>query len=77
MLGGKRPNESERNKIDKWRRADFQRKVERARRRRDTETDWKSNALRELVNTRDYIEKYGIGEHYFCQSIARLKELQS
>ena len=76
-LGGKRPNKSERNKIDKWRRVDFKAKVERARLRRETAKDWELNALRDLVKTREYIGKYGIGEHYFRQSIARLEGFKS
>jgi hypothetical protein len=77
LLGGKRPNKSERNQIDKWRRVDFQNRVEKAQLRRETVTDWVSNALRDLIKTKEEIDDYGIGDHYFQQSIAKLHEIKS
>lgn len=78
QLGGKqRPNKREAKEIDRLRRLDLKNKLEKARLRREKASDWVSNALHDLVKTRDFVEEYGIGEHYFPQSIAKLEELQT
>ncbi|RFU31825.1 hypothetical protein B7463_g4521, partial [Scytalidium lignicola] len=76
MLGEKRPNKSEYSKIKKFRRADLKNRFKRRGVRREKAEDWVSVALRDLVETRDRIEQYGIGRHFFPQSIARLAELK-
>ncbi|KAK4209753.1 hypothetical protein QBC37DRAFT_429896 [Rhypophila decipiens] len=38
--------------------------------------DWAGNALNDLVETRMRIDKYGIGEHYFRESVHKLAELK-
>ncbi|OCK90817.1 uncharacterized protein K441DRAFT_665556 [Cenococcum geophilum 1.58] len=76
-LGGKRPNKSERNRINKLRQKQEAGKIQRAKLRRETTKAWVPNALRDLVVMRDYLDQYGIGKHYFHQSIAKLEEFKS
>lgn len=76
LLGEKQPNKNERTRINKLRKEQFKRKVETKRLRREKARDWVANALPDLVAKRDYLEKYGIGEKYFTQSIAKLQKLK-
>lgn len=76
-LGGKHPNKSERNRINKLRQKQEAGKIQRAKLRRETTKAWVPNALRDLVVMRDYLDQYGIGKHYFHQSIAKLEEFKS
>ncbi|KAF2093857.1 hypothetical protein NA57DRAFT_80857 [Rhizodiscina lignyota] len=70
-----RPNKSEYNERVKWRRAAFREKVENARRRRDVVVDWKTNALKDLEETKEHLSGFGIDKYYFPKSISKMREL--
>ncbi|OCL05072.1 hypothetical protein AOQ84DRAFT_414501 [Glonium stellatum] len=76
-LGGKRPNKSERNWIDKLRQKEAALKIQTAKLRRETAEAWAPIALRDMVVMRDYLDEYGIGDHYFHDSIAKLEAFKS
>ncbi|KAI1118988.1 hypothetical protein F5Y14DRAFT_186585 [Nemania sp. NC0429] len=69
LIGPKHPNKQLRRKLDIARLADLQTMFSTRRERRATTEDWAGNALNDLAETRARIEQYGIGEHYFRESI--------
>jgi len=58
------------------RRADQDLLIERRRSRRMHAVDWVGNALNDLCETRERIEAWGIGRHYFAGSIGRLCKIK-
>jgi hypothetical protein len=57
-------------------RADQDLLMERRRSRRMHAVDWVGNALNDLCETRQRIEGWGLGKHYFAGSIGRLCEIK-
>ena len=77
LLGGKdRPNKQEWGWIQKARRTDLMAKFEWMQKRRETVVDWVGNTLMDLKKTRDEIDGYGIGDHFFKESIEKLEKLK-
>jgi hypothetical protein len=71
-----RPNKQQRGQIARQRQEWTKERSEKAREKRETTTDWVSNALVELTEERDYLASFGL-DGYFIKSIARLEELKS
>ncbi|KAI1324015.1 hypothetical protein F5Y16DRAFT_324576 [Xylariaceae sp. FL0255] len=68
----RRPNKQQRGQLNRARLNDLKTLFEVRRQRRATTEDWAGNALNELVETRDRIGAYGIGCHFFTESIGLL-----
>ncbi|KAH9909920.1 hypothetical protein F4778DRAFT_713399, partial [Xylariomycetidae sp. FL2044] len=76
LLSPKRPNKQERKELDRARLADLKALFATRRERRLSTDDWAGNALNDLVETRDRIGQYGIGEHFFCNTIKSLASIK-
>ncbi|KAF4474936.1 hypothetical protein CGGC5_v016495 [Colletotrichum fructicola Nara gc5] len=61
---------------DRARRGDQQLLMTRRRTRRMDTVDWAGNALNDLSETRRRIDSWGLGEHYFAKSIAKLSAIK-
>ncbi|KAI0889612.1 uncharacterized protein GGS22DRAFT_1778 [Annulohypoxylon maeteangense] len=72
----RRPNKQEWGWIDKARREDLKALFEKRRVRREEAVDWVGNALNDLLETGGRIDEYGIGTHYFRESIGLLAEIK-
>ena len=79
-LGDKRPNKQERGWLARATVNDMKTLFKKRRERREKILeeggDWVGNALNELSETRTRIEKYGIGEDFFADSIKELAALK-
>lgn len=75
-LGGKHPNKQERGWLQRARRADLKAMFETRRQRRVSVEDWVGNALNDLAETRSRIEGYGLGDHFFRESIDLLSSIK-
>ncbi|KAI1258728.1 hypothetical protein F5Y18DRAFT_326765 [Xylariaceae sp. FL1019] len=71
-----RPNKAEYNALTRARLADLNAMFQARRCRRETATDWAGNALNDLTETQARIDEYGIGDHYFRESINLLASMK-
>lgn len=80
LIGSKHPNKQQRRQLDIARLADLQAMFSARRVRREATGDWAGNALNDLAETRVRIDAYGIGDHFFRESIdllAAIKEVET
>ncbi|KAI0443729.1 hypothetical protein F4803DRAFT_549828 [Xylaria telfairii] len=70
------PNKQQRAKLDRARLADLHKLFDVRRQRHATTVDWAGDALNELVETRARIDRYGIGDHFFKESIELLASIK-
>lgn len=75
-VGDKFPNKQEFARLKKARLADLKTLFQRRKERRESTGDWVGNALNDLVETRDRIDAFGIGDHYFEKAIALLASVK-
>lgn len=68
-------NKRERLHLQQCRRRDMKIRNHRMKERREVAKNWVANALVDLVDTRDYISRWGI-KHYFTESIRRLEDIK-
>ncbi|KAI0150835.1 hypothetical protein GGR57DRAFT_184564 [Xylariaceae sp. FL1272] len=77
LIGTKvRRNKSENRALARARISDLNVMFETRRRRRETTKDWAGNALNDLTETQARIDEYGIGDHYFHESIGLLASMK-
>ncbi|KAI1292693.1 hypothetical protein F5Y03DRAFT_375377 [Xylaria venustula] len=70
------PNKQQRGQLNRARLADLHHLFDVRRKRHATTVDWAGDALNELVETRARIHEYGIGDHYFKESIGLLASIK-
>jgi hypothetical protein len=75
-LGKKHPNKSERGRIARLRKQEFKEGVAARKKSRESAGVWVGTALKELVEKRENLKMYGIGEFYFRDPIEKLKRLR-
>lgn len=76
-LGRYPKNKQERTNVQKWRRHDLRDRNNKMKDRRELAKDWVSNALEDILETHASIDGYGIGDHFFTNSIKRLQEIKA
>ncbi|KAI0011585.1 hypothetical protein F4779DRAFT_572335 [Xylariaceae sp. FL0662B] len=75
-LGARHPSKWQQRELEQARTADLNRMLRVRRDRRESAADWAGNALNDLVETRQRIDAYGIGQHFFRRSIELLCEMK-
>ena len=60
----------------KMKKLDVTEKIEAMHERREAAKDWVGNALEDLEETKEYIEKWGVEANFFVKRTARLKEIK-
>lgn len=72
LFGTGQLNKQKRGWLKKARLMDLKHLFELRKERRESTADWTGNALNDLMETRDRIEGYGLGEYFFAKTIALL-----
>ncbi|KAF2671101.1 hypothetical protein BT63DRAFT_453484 [Microthyrium microscopicum] len=62
-------NKSERKRLDKFRRGAFKEKVENARIQREQAVEWKALAAKEIKETQEFIDGYGLEEYFLTNAL--------